>query len=137
MTDSYQPNLYDDNIFSGEDTNLLRDVTKEPDKAKRFSLVNSNPILIKITIAKALSHCYWKNTYTIMNVYRDTGLDHCKCIQFATQKIFLYNKFTTRQLLLGLQLIFQGNLPLEMVSGLNHQPRKVIFQPLNVALDPK
>ena len=65
MADKYRLNPYDGDIFPGDDIKLFRDATKELDKAERFSLANSDPILIIIAFAKASSHFYLNKTFQL------------------------------------------------------------------------
>ena len=65
MANKYRLNPCDGDIFPGEDIKLFHNATEELDKKERFSLVDSDPVLITIALFEASSHFYWSKTCTI------------------------------------------------------------------------
>ena len=54
MDVKYRLNAYDGDSFPSEDIKLLNDATTQLNKAERFIMTNSDPILITIAVAKAV-----------------------------------------------------------------------------------
>jgi hypothetical protein len=70
MADNYQLNLSNGFIFPGKHINIFCDATKELTKAECFSLVNSDPMLIAISLAK-VSYFFLNKIHTISTGYNN------------------------------------------------------------------
>ena len=137
MANKYRLNPYDGDIFLGGDLKLFCNATKEVDKKERFSLVNSDPVLITIAVTEVLSYFYWNKTCMITTVYSDTGVGSSYVDIICNQENLSQKQVRNVAAINWAAVTYVSNFTTDMFSRSILLPRNPIAQSFNVALDPK